>query len=57
MKTRAERLDGDLDLLRAVFTEISRLAAEVTHLDAGLSRAASSTRQLTHEVRFILHMR
>ncbi|KAF8899922.1 Vps51/Vps67-domain-containing protein [Gymnopilus junonius] len=30
MKTRAESLDGDLDLLRAAFDEISRLTAEVS---------------------------
>jgi len=30
MKTRAECLDGDLDLLRAAFSEISRLTAEVS---------------------------
>ncbi|EDR08468.1 uncharacterized protein LACBIDRAFT_297173 [Laccaria bicolor S238N-H82] len=30
MKTRAESLDGDLDLLRAAFSEISRLCAEVS---------------------------
>ncbi|KAJ7593345.1 vesicular transporter [Mycena floridula] len=30
MKTRAESLDVDLDLLKAAFSEISRLAAEVT---------------------------
>lgn len=30
MKTRAESLDGDLDLLRAAFSEISRLTAEVS---------------------------
>ncbi|KAF5359768.1 hypothetical protein D9756_003246 [Leucocoprinus leucothites] len=30
MKTRAESLDSDLDLLRAAFSEISRLAAEVS---------------------------
>ncbi|TFK49967.1 hypothetical protein OE88DRAFT_1613557, partial [Heliocybe sulcata] len=29
MKTRAESLDADLDLLRAAFSEISRLGAEV----------------------------
>ncbi|KZV61734.1 hypothetical protein PENSPDRAFT_618813 [Peniophora sp. CONT] len=29
MKTRAESLDGDLELLRAAFSEISRLSAEV----------------------------
>lgn len=29
MKTRAESLDSDLDLLRAAFSEISRLATEV----------------------------
>ncbi|VDB86695.1 unnamed protein product [Peniophora sp. CBMAI 1063] len=29
MKTRAESLDGDLDLLRVAFSEISRLSAEV----------------------------
>ncbi|TFK40160.1 Vps51/Vps67-domain-containing protein [Crucibulum laeve] len=30
MKTRAESLDADLDLLKAAFSEISRLAAEVS---------------------------
>ncbi|KAF8656260.1 hypothetical protein AX16_002696 [Volvariella volvacea WC 439] len=30
MKTRAEGLDADLDLLKAAFSEISRLAAEVS---------------------------
>jgi len=30
MKSRAECLDSDLDLLRAAFSEISRLAAEVS---------------------------
>ncbi|KJA26254.1 hypothetical protein HYPSUDRAFT_308632 [Hypholoma sublateritium FD-334 SS-4] len=30
MKTRAESLDGDLELLRAAFSEISRLTAEVS---------------------------
>jgi hypothetical protein len=29
MKTRAESLDADLDLLRASYSEISRLGAEV----------------------------
>ncbi|KAJ7227390.1 Vps51/Vps67-domain-containing protein [Mycena pura] len=29
MKTRAESLDADLDLLKVAFSEISRLAAEV----------------------------
>lgn len=29
MKTRAESLDSDLDLLRIAFSEISRLSAEV----------------------------
>jgi hypothetical protein len=29
MKTRAENLDVDLDLLRVAFSEISRLSAEV----------------------------
>jgi len=29
MKTRAESLDGDLDLLRGAFSEISRLVSEV----------------------------
>jgi hypothetical protein len=29
MKTRAESLDADLDLLRVAFSEISRLASEV----------------------------
>ena len=30
MKTHAESLDADLDLLKAAFSEISRLAAEVS---------------------------
>lgn len=30
MKTRAEGLDADLDLLRGAFSEISRLTAEVS---------------------------
>jgi len=30
MKTRAESLDADLDLLRGAFSEISRLTAEVS---------------------------
>ncbi|CCM04244.1 uncharacterized protein FIBRA_06411 [Fibroporia radiculosa] len=30
MKSRAENLDADLDLLRAAFSEISRLSAEIT---------------------------
>jgi len=30
MKSRAESLDSDLDLLRAAFSEISRLATEVS---------------------------
>jgi vacuolar protein sorting-associated protein 51 len=29
MKTRAESLDADLDLLKVAFSEISRLSAEV----------------------------
>jgi hypothetical protein len=29
MKTRAESLDSDLDLLRVAFSEISRLSAEL----------------------------
>ncbi len=29
MKSRAESLDADLDLLKAAFSEISRLAEEV----------------------------
>lgn len=29
MKSRADHLDADLDLLRAAFSEISRLSAEV----------------------------
>jgi hypothetical protein len=29
MKLRAESLDGDLDALKAAFSEISRLSAEV----------------------------
>jgi len=30
MKTRAEGLDGDLELLRGAFSDISRLTAEVS---------------------------
>ncbi|KAG6333021.1 hypothetical protein ID866_6065, partial [Astraeus odoratus] len=30
MKTRAEGLDADLDMLRAAFSEISRLSTEVS---------------------------
>jgi len=30
MKTRAEGLDADLDLLKAAFSEISRLSADVS---------------------------
>jgi hypothetical protein len=30
MKTRAEGLDADLDLLKAAFSEISRLGAKVS---------------------------
>jgi vacuolar protein sorting-associated protein 51 len=30
MKTRAESLDADLDLLKVAFSEISRLSAEVS---------------------------
>jgi hypothetical protein len=29
MKTRAESLDADLDLLKVAFSEISRLASEI----------------------------
>jgi vacuolar protein sorting-associated protein 51 len=36
MKTRAESLDADLDLLKAAFSEISRLSAEV-----GIERESS----------------
>ena len=42
MKTRAESLDGDLDLLRAAFSEISRLAAEVTTEDSASHRDNSA---------------
>jgi hypothetical protein len=48
MKSRAESLDSDLDLLRAAFSEISRLAAEVsaepevkTRLQSSSDRVAS----------------
>lgn len=30
MKARAEKLDADMDLLKAAFSEISRLSAEVS---------------------------
>ena len=30
MKTRAESLDADLDLLKVAFSEISRLSSEIT---------------------------
>jgi len=43
MKTRAESLDGDLDLLRAAFSEISRLTAEVS-TDEKINENPSSSR-------------
>lgn len=33
MKSRADHLDADLDLLRAAFSEISRLSTEITGRD------------------------
>ncbi|PPQ90802.1 hypothetical protein CVT25_012122 [Psilocybe cyanescens] len=42
MKTRAESLDGDLDLLRAAFSEISRLTAEVSVEHPSTSRTKSN---------------
>ncbi|CAA7267078.1 unnamed protein product [Cyclocybe aegerita] len=42
MKTRAESLDGDLDLLRQAFSEISRLAAEVSTENSKSQRTPNS---------------
>jgi len=41
MKTRAESLDADLDLLRGAFSEISRLTAEVSSENNSESRGGS----------------
>lgn len=43
MKTRAEGLDVDLDLLRAAFSEISRLTAEVSLEQIGKIVDSTST--------------
>ena len=42
MKTRAESLDTDLDLLRGAFSEISRLTAEVSSENDMESHGGSS---------------
>ena len=41
VKTRAESLEGDLDLLKAAFSEISRLGAEVAIENASSSDSKS----------------
>jgi len=41
MKTRAESLDADLDLLRGAFSEISRLTAEASSENNTESRGGS----------------
>ncbi|KAG5646956.1 hypothetical protein DXG03_001679 [Asterophora parasitica] len=41
MKTRAESLDADLDLLKVAFSEISRIASEVAIEDSPPSRPQS----------------
>ncbi|TFK99420.1 Vps51/Vps67-domain-containing protein [Pterulicium gracile] len=42
MKTRADTLDGDLDLLRMAFSEISRLSAQVALENGDISEDAVS---------------
>lgn len=50
MKTRAEGLDADLDLLKAAFSEISRLAAEVSvEQTRGTAQDSSSERSNTDQ--------
>lgn len=43
MKARAENLDTEMDLLKAAFSEISRLSAEVATEHAGASDAVSTS--------------
>lgn len=46
MKARAENLDADMDLLKAAFSEISRLSAEVVieyeHSEEGTTDVSST---------------
>ena len=44
MKTRAENLDAEMDLLKAAFSEISRLSAEVTVETTGAGEADATPR-------------
>ncbi|KAI6108034.1 hypothetical protein F5141DRAFT_1120271 [Pisolithus sp. B1] len=44
MKTQAEALEGDLDMLKAAFSEISRLVTEVS-IDRPISRGADAAPQ------------
>jgi len=43
MKTRAEGLDADLDMLRAAFSEISRLVTDVSTERQPKSQADTTT--------------
>ena len=45
MKARAENLDADMDLLKAAFSEISRLSAEVAI--ENISTAAPGTKDIS----------
>jgi predicted S18 family serine protease len=56
MKTRADTLDGDLELLREAFSEISRLSAEVApeggedlEMSSSLSTRSESTTTMSGE--------
>ena len=44
MKTRAEFLDADLDLLKVAFSEISRLSAEVATESTSMDDHQTSVR-------------
>ncbi|KAI0783587.1 Vps51/Vps67-domain-containing protein [Abortiporus biennis] len=46
MKTRAERLDTDMDLLKAAFSEISRLSSELSDVES-LATASRRRSELT----------
>lgn len=43
MKTRAESLDADLDLLKVAFSEISRLSSEIAIESAPKNQTSDST--------------
>jgi hypothetical protein len=49
MKTRAESLDADLDKLKAAFSEISRLSAQVTFESrSAMSQQDTACSQTSH---------